>query len=196
MKKNLLLLGVFSLSLAFVTSCKKEPGTEPTTETVTVNASEFSDWQYFSFEKGEVIDLAEVGDCETSKTKTNWDLAFHRGDIRTNSGVSGSGKGGALLTESTKLDDEIDIPASGYTVDEEAEIMIEMGADGYRTQSKNETLAAWYSSNGMPPVYVVNDLLFIVKTADGKYAKVKFLDYTNDEGAGGHVKFTYQYPVE
>ena len=200
MKKNFLLVSVICLSLTFFASCDKnpdpEPTPDPTTKTMTIDASAFTDWKYFSFETGKEIPASEVGDYATSKTKTNWDLAIHRGDIRTNSGKSGMGKGGAIKVNGTKLNDIKIIPTSGYAVDEEAEIMIEMGMDGYRTQSKNMALADWYKSEGMPPVYIVNDYVYVVKTADGKYAKVKFSDYTNDEGAGGHVKFSYQYPVE
>lgn len=45
------------------------------------------------------------------------------------------------------------------------------------------------------PSVVVNDYVYIVRTANGKYAIVKFTDYTNDTGTGGHVGFTYQYPA-
>ncbi|MDR2980369.1 MAG: HmuY family protein [Bacteroidales bacterium] len=165
------------------------------TKSMTIDASTFSDWKYFSFETGKAISADEVGDYESSKTKTNWDIAFHRGDIRTNSGISGSGNGGALKASGTKIANVTSIPTEGYTVDEEAEIMIKMSADGYQTQSKNTVLGTWYGSEGMPPVYVVNDYVYIVRTVNGKYAIVKFTDYTNDAGIGGHVGFTYQYPA-
>lgn len=199
MKNNLLLAGALCLSITLFTSCEKDPDPDPTPvgiKSVTIDASDFSDWKYFSFATGRQIPAAEVGDYETSKTKTNWDIAIHRGDIRTNSGLSGSGNGGALKANGTKLDDVRTIPTTGYTTDVEAQIMIEMGEDGYRTQSRNTVLADWYKSEGMPPTYTVNDYVYIVKTADGKYATVKFSDYTNDAGAGGHVSFSYKYPVE
>ena len=200
MKKISCLICGLCIAVISFTSCEK-PIDEPTptpvgTKNVTIDASDFADWKYFSFETGKEVPANEVGDYEASKTKTNWDIAFHRGDIRTNSGLSGSGKGGAIKANGTKIDDVKTIPTSGYAVDEEAEIMIEMGADGYRTQSKNVVLAEWYKSEGMPPVYVVNDYVFVVKTADGKYAVIKFTDYTNDAGAGGYVSFAYKYPVE
>lgn len=198
MKKIRLLPIITILAASLFGACDPEETMDDLTvdtKSVTIDASAFSDWKYFSFKDGE-IPAEEVGDYENSKTKTNWDMAFHRGDIRTNSGVSGHAQGGALKAKGTKFADVTTIPTEGYTVDEEAEIMIEMGADGYRTQSKNSALADWYSSEGMPPAYLVNDHVYIVRTADGNYAKVKFTDYTNDAGSGGHVGFTYQYPAK
>ncbi|MDL2297399.1 HmuY family protein [Bacteroidales bacterium OttesenSCG-928-B11] len=202
MKKFRLLPAVMILAASLFIACDPEENGENEdkntvdTKSMTIDASGFSDWKYFSFETGKEVSAADVGDYESSKFKMNWDIAFHRGDIRTNSGASGNGKGGALKGNGAKLADIITIPTEGYAVDEEAEIMIEMSADGYRTQSKNTVLATWYSSEGMPPVYVVNDYVYVVKTADGKYAKVKFTDYTDDAGAGGHISFSYQYPVK
>jgi hypothetical protein len=100
-------------------------------KTTTIDASAFSDWKYFSFETGKEISADEVDDYESSKTKTNWDIAFYRGDICTNSGVSGSGNGGALKASGTKIADVTSISTEGYTVNEEAEIMIEMSTDNY-----------------------------------------------------------------
>lgn len=197
-KLKLLPILLIAASTLFV-ACKEEIEEEPTpvdTKSITIDASAFSDWKYFSFATGKEVPASEVRDYENSKTKTNWDIAIHRGDIRTNSGASGKGQGGALKASGAKLADVTTIPTTGYTVDEEAEIMIEMGEDGYQTQSKNTTLEDWYGREGMPPVYVVNDYVYIVKTADGQYAKVKFTDYTNDAGTGGHVGFSYQYPVK
>ena len=52
---------------------------------------------YFSFNKG----VVEVSDPQESN---DWDIAFNRYSVRTNSGTSGSGNGGALTTNETDWD--------------------------------------------------------------------------------------------
>lgn len=197
----------FSLSVALMLfafiSCDKDddPKPEPPkpndvkVKTFTVAAPEFDQWHYFSFETGELVASSDVGDYESSKNKTNWDLAFNRGNVRTNSGASGSGEGGAILTEVDEFDSVSEIPASGYTVDVEAEIAWPSMQET-TTHSVNPILQKGITSQGMPPTWVIEDNIFIVKTADAKYALLKFIDYTNDQGAGGHVKFEYLFPTE
>lgn len=53
-----------------------------------------NDWIYYSLEKGKEVNVSE----ETHAENTDWDIAFNRYNVRTNSGASGKGKGGALLT--------------------------------------------------------------------------------------------------
>ena len=68
----------------------------PQIDTVlTIDASSYSNWVYFSFEQAEVIDV------ENPEESMEWDVAFQRKHIRTNSGLSGIGNGGALVDSST-----------------------------------------------------------------------------------------------
>ena len=62
---------------------------------LTIDASNYSNWVYFSFEQAAVID---VGNPEESM---EWDVAFQRKHIRTNSGLSGIGSGGAFVDSTT-----------------------------------------------------------------------------------------------
>ena len=58
---------------------------------VTIPATSYSDWVYFSIEQNSTV---EIADPENS---LDWDLAFQRKHIKTNSGLSGSGNGGAYV---------------------------------------------------------------------------------------------------
>ena len=62
---------------------------------LTIDASSYSNWVYFSFEQAQVIDV------ENPEESMDWDVAFQRKHIRTNSGLSGIGNGGALVDSST-----------------------------------------------------------------------------------------------
>lgn len=196
--------------LLLLISCGKKSTDTPTPtnpnekEFVQTQATSIPDkWVYFSFETGKTVEGITEG---TYKGRTDWDIAFSSFYFRTNSGKSGSGKGGALMTDKEKLSDVTTAPESGYTVDED------MIARGYRkgpTQhntTANIALSGEYKETpsgftvgqaikfqGPPPSYRVNDKIFVIRTAQGKYAKVKFISFANSEGKMGFVTFRYVY---
>ena len=90
MKKSMLLVALATLTLG-ITSCGKDtPTPNPSNETVksvVVNATAYDEYVYFSFEQGKVIKNAKYTD-EAIKKDKSWDLAFHRYELRTNSGLS------------------------------------------------------------------------------------------------------------
>lgn len=139
-----------------------------------------------SLEKG-VID-------ETSFT---WDIAIHRYDVKTN---GGSG----VETSTTEIDKLTLIPADGYIADAEIDtIMIDntnmmKGKIGYATGYVNQTLSKWMNvdTNNMPPTYTMSGKVYVLKTAAGKYAVIKFTDFTNDSNVKGHITFDYIFPAE
>ena len=47
-----------------------------------------NDWIYYSLEKGKEVSVSEESHAEN----TDWDIAFNRYNVRTNSGASGKGK--------------------------------------------------------------------------------------------------------
>ena len=61
-----------------------------------INATSYTDWQYFSFEKGGLVEVSDYAN------DLSWDIAFHRGDVRLNGGKSGKGQGEAINTNKTK----------------------------------------------------------------------------------------------
>lgn len=54
---------------------------------------------------------------ETHAENTDWDIAFNRYNVRTNSGASGKGKGGALLTNIKDMAACTTVPQGTFTVD-------------------------------------------------------------------------------
>lgn len=150
-----------------------------------------NDWIYFSLSQGKEITVSE----DTHASDTSWDLAFNRYNIRTNSGASGNGKGGALDTGLTDFDAVSTVPAGTFTVDEEAEITGSFTGDGitYAESTLNKLLAEAIAFAGPPPTYTPNNHVYIIKTADGKYAKLQVESFYDDEGNSGFMTFKFAY---
>lgn len=205
----ILMSGLFTL-----TSCDKKSNTpEPSKE----NVKEYTqsrttdvngEWVYFSFATGKEVE----GITEANyKESMDWDIAFNTFFIRTNSGKSGKGKGGAIMTDKTDLAALTEAPKEGYHVDEDYELLgyagriikkqstgsVELsGTPKIQVQPTIEIkLGKAISFYGAPPTYVYkpSDNIFVIRTADGKYAKVKFIGYKNAEGKAGYITFQYVY---
>lgn len=99
-----------------VTPPKTDPSTGEKIKSVTLDVSAYDKFVYFSFEKGSV----SISD-EQSEHYDGWDIAFHRTDVRTNSGLSSKigAKGGAYETPEMLLTQKVQIPEeSKFEVDE------------------------------------------------------------------------------
>lgn len=126
-----------------------------------------------------------------------WDIAFHRWDVKTNGGAG-------LETKVTEIESLTDIPTENYTADEEiGTILVDptnmmQGKVGYATGYVNKTLGKWMNldTSNMPPTYTMSDKVYVLKTSAGKYVKIKFTDYTNDENKKGYITFKYVYPAK
>ena len=66
-----------------------------------LDARSYTDWIYFSFSKGEIV---KVNDYQND---ANWDVAFHRGNVRLNGGKSG--KGGVKVINTMYYPEIVDI---------------------------------------------------------------------------------------
>ena len=112
MIKRISLLAACAL---FASSCsKKDEPSKANAKTVVIDATSYTDYVYFSFEQGKVVKTAKYDD-EAIKKDQSWDLGLHRYEFRTNSGTSGSGKGGAYETSETNINASIPVPASVET---------------------------------------------------------------------------------
>ncbi len=184
MKKTLLLLLFLPLAF-FATSCDKDKESDSTTDVVDtevkdikfIDVTSYTEWTYFSFSEGKVV---EVEDFANS---LDWDIAFHRADVRTNGGASGKGKGEALDSGVTDWDKVTAIPTDGFVKDEVGPITIAFTGTG--TEEDDQPFS--------PPVYTLSNSIYIVKSADGKVVKIHFYDNNNEKDKNGAVSFRYQY---
>ena len=129
------------------------------------------------------------------ETSFDWDIAFHRWDVKTNGGS-------VLETVESELENLKDIPASGYVEDvETSELIIDnslmmQGKVGYATDHVNKELGKWMNLDlsNMPPSYTPSNKVYVLKTTKGKFVKIKVTDYTDDSGNKGHITFDYVFP--
>lgn len=206
------IITIFILSILF-TSCEIDKLwdkdfmfeiTEPENGVFIYNCSSYTDWHFFSFEKGEVIGSCDANDSvanEAWKNRTDWDLAFHRQNIKTNSGVSGIGKGGILqyTQETFDFDAILEAPDEGYKTDVMDSVIYDM------SQMMQGKIVYVHTGLAQPPrkwavltdmmngVWTYMQCAFIVRTADGKYAKIHLKNFKNDIGTSGTVTMQYVY---
>ena len=202
-KKSFKLAALFMSMLAMVTfsSCsdddspvKEEESGEVLKGSVTLENPGYGEdnWIYFSFSKGEVLNGIKEANRANDLT---WDIAFYRYNVRTNGGLSGKGKGGAFDTEITDFKAVTSVSNSKFTTDVMGEVTSSMSSFPPPSVKAplNEVLGAALKFQGPPPTYTPNNHVYIVRTADGKYAKIQITGFYNDEGKSGHVQFTYAY---
>ena len=103
----------------------------------------------------------------TDSATTNWDLAFAGTTIRVNSGTSGIGNGGAFVYVGT-FDGLASVPTdSVFKTDNNPNYAITKGSG-----------KGWYNYDG--PNNIVTAIpgrVMVIRTADGKYAKVEIQNY-------------------
>lgn len=212
MKVNKIFSAIFTFSLVAAissfTACNSdnemEPEPEKPVEAKTYEVDAIStnekEWVYFSFKQGKVVEV----DLDKADEDLSWDIAFQRFYIRTNSGTSGKGKGGAIDTGKKAFDDVSVVPTEGYIVDEVFTMMTTMGQYGDRSANKAFTVQttklnyswAWFEYKQMTWFY--NNNVFVIRSADGNsYAKVIMKKYDKtDDGKSGHVVFDYIFPFK
>jgi HmuY protein len=193
MKKSLFALLITTVTLSiFLTSCEEEDNPLQANEgIITIDASDYGSWVYFSFEKDTIVEITDY------KTSLDWDLGFHRYDLRVNCGESGNGEGGTNGTGIINFDEITIAPESGYSVNDSIEIAVDIASFPplMETVPGDTLLATWiemtYGASG--PEYSYSNEVFVIKTSEGKYAKIWLKDYFNDESKSGFVTMKYSY---
>jgi hypothetical protein len=148
-------------------------------------------WVYVSFATAEAVALTDLGALES----TAWDLAFKRFVIRTNSGDSGPGEGGALriglpwdsVDESTLGDRALSSESwfdaeCNLTTDDQGELVT--------------TFTGWSEYDQASHVLAPADAVYLTRGGDGKLYKVAILDYyANPDGSTGRTAGRYKVRV-
>ena len=157
------------------------PVEEPPLESVTftIDATNREAWAYFSFASGGTVDVADAENSEA------WDIGFQRTQVKLNGGISGPGMGSVVMLTETTFEAVTVAPADGYLSDTDDTLAIV-------PQSEK----GWYIYTG-PPLHQVLPLegrVFVVKAADGTFAKIRFIGYYKDnenKKDSGFITFEY-----
>ncbi len=188
MKYLLKTLGLlFISSFVLLLACEKDKPVEKTGKSVTIDSRAYDKWVYFSFSKDQVVDI------EDFSNSYDWDIAFHRFDVRLNCGTSGPGQGGAYNAGQVDFESIAEAPESGYSLNDSISIIEESGVWEYTNVPGDTIISSWLTFSGPPPAYNINNNIYVIKTADGKYAKIWLKDYYNDDSQTGYVTMEYFY---
>lgn len=122
---------------------------------ITIDASDSSIWVYLDFDGEELV----VSDPSADES---WDLALRRSEIRTNSGLSGAGAGGAKQGEGDFLT-ATEVGTFDFVVDTEEDT-----PNGIVL--RNPALGGWYDFESL--MVRPSDRWYAVRGAEGDYAKI------------------------
>jgi hypothetical protein len=148
-------------------------------------------WVYLSLSRGEAVPLT---DLEALQSKA-WDLALKRFVIRTNSGDSGPGMGGALRValpwesvDSSTQGGRMLLTESWFdadcnlTLDDQGELIT--------------TFSGWSEYDAATHVLTPVDAVYLTAGGDGARYKVAILDYSsNPDGSHGRTSGRYKLRV-
>jgi hypothetical protein len=182
---------LLTIIILFQAGCNNDDDDQPIESLIfEIKATSSSDWKYFSFSKNDTIIVTDP------MNSNEWDLAFQRYRIKTNGGESGSGMGSAAnsyLKGQAGFDALMLVPdTTTFVEDDSIQIAIQQG---YAIYVVNPALYNWFSIElaAQGTQIVPTDYVFIVKTADGRYAKVWFKSYYSASDISGYVSFQYKY---
>jgi hypothetical protein len=150
-------------------------GQPPDTAQYTIDARSNEDWGYFSF--------ADGANVSTSQDALDWDMAFRRTDVLTNSGdTNPQGPGGAVDLGKIVLE-EAAAPSAGFAQDVTHE---ERGLE-------NPALHSWYNYNWTSHIITSKDHAYALRTGSGEVVLLTFVSYYCDDGSSGCVTFRYKH---
>lgn len=129
-------------------------------------------WVYVSLATGQAVALTDLAALESS----DWDLAFKRFVVRTNSGDSGPGRGGAIrVALDWEQVDESTLGNKALPIEEWFDEDCTLNVD--ENEELITTFTGWSEYNETTHVLNAADVTYIAAGADGALYKVQILDY-------------------
>lgn len=141
-------------------------------DTITISATGEEGWSFFDFSRGSVVDAPGPRD---------WDLAFLRHRIVANGGAAFAGDGGIVELDATDFDAVSVVPLSGYI------------GSPQPGDTANAAIERWYDYNWTSHILEPRPTVWAVRTADGRYAKLRILGYYCPGANAGCMTFEFVY---
>lgn len=160
-----LVLLPLALSLAACSASRPSASSGPITYTVT-DLDARGEGEHFTFYSLRENRLVPVADSAS----TAWDLAFRSTTILVNGGASGPGKGGAVVLEDTSFAAVTEAPAANA-------FAVDQGVDKTETAIPGGAGNGWYDYDFISGIVSPRPATLVVRTADGRYAKVAIESY-------------------
>lgn len=137
--------------------------------TVTLDAS--GGWVFFSF--ATVATVREPGPMD-------WDIAFRRFHVMVNGGPGFAGRGAVADLGAIDFDAVSVAPDTGWV-------------DRAARDSTNTAIARWYDYGFTSHLLTPKRRVYALRTADGRYARLRFLSYYCEGGRPGCITFEYLF---
>lgn len=144
----------------------------------TVNASVADKYRHFDLDE----DVAVKADS------ADWDLAFSRFKIKTNGGDSGDGDVVVAKLAAADFEALTRAPDSGYLEDSDAVSSKSEGGDPNYAFLGPEP---WYEYNGSNHQLSPADAVYVLRSTQGEFFKIKLLNYYDKAGTAGHLAFAW-----
>ena len=145
----------------------------------TVDARSKEMWMYFDFSRGSVVTV------DNPKTG-EWDLSIRRHVIRTNGGATNpNGQAALLALEGQEFSAVSRVP-------DEAAFVSDV-RDKKRLHPYNAVVDKWYKYSYTTNVLLPKPIVYLVRTQDGKYAKMRIVSYYCKGNISGCVTIEYVY---
>lgn len=201
----------FAVSLQFTATSPNDQATNsqistydiPTTPTAEFDADGTGIYNYWYDVFGEGISKRELRSSyptERQPEPEEWDIAVHRNNVRTNGGAVyqtnitdinaiGSSTSYATLPFVEDEWNETDV----WTVNSQ----MLSGVVGNQRIKINTELSKWLTMEipPMPPTFVYNGNVFIVRLKDGTYAALRLKNYKTTDGRNCGLTIEYKYPL-
>jgi heme-binding HmuY-like protein len=148
----------------------------------TLDARDSEQWAFFDFSRSSVVK-------EPHRFGVDWDLGFQRHKILANGGATNpKGRGAIRDLGQVRFEEVREAPAEGYVEDSIASI------NPQAITTENLAMKAWYHYNFLTHVLRPKPKIYAIRTADGKYAKLRLVSYYCDGGqASGCFTIEYVY---
>lgn len=139
---------------------------------VTLDASAEGPWVFFDFSRGAVVQ--QPGPLD-------WDIAFRRFNVTVNGGAGFAGDGAVADLGPVAFDSVLAAPAAGWV------------RSDARRDSANAAIARWYEYGFTSHLLTPKPRTYALRTADGRFAKLRFLSYYCPGAQPGCITFEYVY---
>ena len=187
----------------FLMSCNSNDGVvntnvSPIGNEELIDATSYANWNYFTFTDSTLQQVTPwiLGDTDSS---LNWDIAFQRNHIKTNSGTSGIGEAGAHMDSSAVWNGSAfnnfseDVFDYNFSKDTLVNTFYNLQTHTFTEGSTNPILDTWgiidtlnnYTMN-------ISNSRYIVRSADGNsFYKLWVYDYYSEDNQSGNVSLIF-----
>jgi hypothetical protein len=150
-------------------------GQPPDTAQYTIDARSKKEWVFFNFAQGTNV--------STLQDALDWDIAFRRTDVLTNSGdTNPQGLGGAVDLGNVVLE-EAAAPSAEFAQDVTHE---ERGLE-------SPALHSWYNYDWTSHIITSKNHAYALRAGAGEVVLLTFVSYYCDDGSPGCVTFRYKH---